>query len=281
MRFSFWKTFSLPKLQYILGCAPCCRSQLLQRYDSSIRNTLNTYWTQNWLKRPGIKRLYRNWNSVSDWCCPSCLLASSSQLTLKLLPPRFQSLSGINNHLFLDAVSEWQTRSSQGQLPQLISKQTAWDMPLVGIAKDRVLSAALTQAGIARLNAASAPYSGAFLQALPCSATGTRLDDTSLRIAIATRLGAPVSASHTCICGATVDSSATHGLSCRKSAGRVMRHTKRLDRWQPLKSHPDSSQLRSPDQMVSAQMDCRWCCGNTVDVWYGTSHALTRWRKVI
>ena len=55
-----------------------------------------------------------------------------------------------------------------------------------------MLYAALTQAGIARLNAASATYSGAFLQALPCSATGTRLDDTSIRIAIATRLGAPV-----------------------------------------------------------------------------------------
>ena len=32
--------FSLPKLQYILRCAPCYRSQLLQRYDSSIRDTL-------------------------------------------------------------------------------------------------------------------------------------------------------------------------------------------------------------------------------------------------
>ena len=32
--------FSLPKLQYILRCAPCYRSQLLQRYDSSIRDAL-------------------------------------------------------------------------------------------------------------------------------------------------------------------------------------------------------------------------------------------------
>ena len=97
--------------------------------------------------------------------------------------------------------------------------------PLVGIAKDRVLSAALTQAGIACLNAASAPYSGAFLQALPCSATGTRLDDTSIQISIATRLGAPVCAPHTCICGTTVHSSGTHGLSCRKSAWHHMRHS--------------------------------------------------------
>ena len=53
------------------------------------------------------------------------------------------------------------------------------------------------------------------------------------------------------------------------------------DRLQPLKFHQDSSQHRSPDQMVSVQMECRWCRGNTVDVWCGTSHVLTRWRKVI
>ena len=41
-------------------------------------------------------------------------IASSSPLILKLLPPRFQSSSGINDHLFLDAVSEWQTRAGQG-----------------------------------------------------------------------------------------------------------------------------------------------------------------------
>jgi len=102
--------------------------------------------------------------------------------------------------------------------------QKSWDMPLVVVAVERVLSAAPDQAGVARLTAAAAPHSGAFLQALPCSAVGTRLDDASLRIAIAVRLGAPVCAPHTCICGAYVDASGVHGLSCRKSAGRHMRH---------------------------------------------------------
>ena len=102
-------------------------------------------------------------------------------------------------------------------------------MPLVGIAMDKVLSAAPNQAGIARLTAGSAPYSGAFLQALPCSSIGTRLDDASLRIAIATRLGATVCASHTCICGATVESSGIHGLSIRKFAGRIIRHNELYD----------------------------------------------------
>ena len=63
-------------------------------------------------------------------------------------------------------------------------------MPHVEVSSEQVLSAAHNQAGIARLIAAAAPHSGAFLQAVPCSAVGTRLDDTSLRIAVALRLGA-------------------------------------------------------------------------------------------
>jgi hypothetical protein len=52
------------------------------------------------------------------------------------------------------------------------------------------------------------------------SLVGTRLDDTAMRIAVALRLGAPVCIPHRCICGATVDSTGIHGLSCRKSAAR-------------------------------------------------------------
>ena len=56
---------------------------------------------------------------ATDIALPAFLssMASSSPLILKLLPPRFQSSSGINEHLFLDAVSEWQTRSGQRSTP--------------------------------------------------------------------------------------------------------------------------------------------------------------------
>jgi len=88
-----------------------------------------------------------------------------------------------------------------------------------------VLSAAHDQAGKARLIAAAAPHSGAFLHARPCSSLGTRLDNSSLRIVVALRLGATVCLPHVCICGADVDSSGRHGLSCRRSAGRLSRHS--------------------------------------------------------
>ena len=87
-----------------------------------------------------------------------------------------------------------------------------------------MLLAAQSQAGRGRLIAAAAPHAGDFLHAIPCSAVGTRLDDTSLRVAVSLRLGATMCAPHTCVCGAHVDSSGTHGLSYRKSAGRLMRH---------------------------------------------------------
>ena len=259
--------FSLPKLQYILRCAPCYKSQILQRYDNSIRETLqlilnielsDSAWNQATLpvKNGGIGiRL------AKQVALPAYLssIASSDQLILQFLPARLHSTAGSNDQLFTDAVDTWRKRAGGMELPQLAINQKAWDMPLVGIAMDKVLSCAPNQAGIARLTAASAPYSGAFLQALPCSSIGTRLDDASLRIAIAIRLGATVCAPHTCICGATVESSGIHGLSCRKSACRIIRHNSLNDlikrSLQRQKFHPDSNQHRCPDPMASVPME--------------------------
>ena len=108
-----------------------------------------------------------------------------------------------------------------------IGSQKAWDSPLVSKKLDGVLSAARTQAGHARLIAATALHSGDFLNAVSCSAVGTRLDDTSLRLAIALRLGAIMCAPHTCVYGVQVGGDGTHGLACRKSAGRQMASQRR------------------------------------------------------
>jgi len=87
-----------------------------------------------------------------------------------------------------------------------------------------MMSAAQNQAGRAQLIAVAAPHSGDFLNAIPCLSVGARPDDSSLRIAVSLRLGATMCAPHTCICDMLVDSSGVHGLACRKSAGRHMRH---------------------------------------------------------
>ena len=148
----------------------------------------------------------------------------ASDLTLKLLPSRLHTVSGSSDPICTAACLEWQTLCDAA-VPDSVRAgvQKAWDEPVVSRKRD-VLSAAQSQAERARLIAAAAPHSGDFLHAIPCSSVGTRLDDTSLRIAVSLRLGAVMCAPHTCVCGEQVDSSGVHGLACRKSAGRHVRH---------------------------------------------------------
>ena len=201
-----------------MRCAPCYNSQILQLYDNTIRESLQSIlnitlteiaWRQATLpvRNGGIGiRL------ATQVALPAFLssVASSSTLVLTLLPHSLHCSAGINDQLFTVAVEKWKEQSGQNELPQLITTQKAWELPLVGVVVERVLSAAPNQAGIARLLAAAAPHSGAFLQVLPCSAIGTRLDDTSLRVAVALRLGVPVCAPHTYAC--EVRDSAMYGL---------------------------------------------------------------------
>ena len=77
----------------------------------------------------------------------------------------------------------------------------------------------------ARLLAVMDKDSGAWLQALPITSVGLRMDNTTLRIAIGLRLGTPICAPHLCQhCGEEVSSLGYHGLSCKHSEGRHSRH---------------------------------------------------------
>ena len=62
--------------------------------------------------------------------------------------------------------------------------------------------------------------SGAWLQALPFSSLGQRLDDSTLRIAVGLRLGTTICAVHQCRnCSEEVDCQGIYGLSCCYSEG--------------------------------------------------------------
>ena len=50
------------------------------------------------------------------------------------------------------------------------------------------------------------------------------MDNSSVRIAVGLRLGAPVVRPHVCVCGTTVIIDGLHGLSCRHGSGRFSRH---------------------------------------------------------
>ena len=225
--------FSIPKLLYLLRCSACYKSSLLAEYDDVIRQTLNVIlnidlsdviWKQATLPVSsgglGIRL-------AVDLALPAFLSScnGASDLTLRLLPSRLHAVSGNLDPVCTAACLEWKNRYDATEPdPVKASVQKAWDAPVVSSKREEVLSSAQDQAGRARLLAATAPHSGDFLHAVPCSSIGTRLDDTSLRIAISLRLGAQMCAPHTCICGQLVDSSGVHGLACRKSAGRHVRH---------------------------------------------------------
>ena len=225
--------FSMPKLIYTLRCAACYKSTVLNEYDANIHSTLQVIlnidlseaaWSQATLPVAsgglGVRL-------ATDLALPAFLASvnGAANLTLQLLPSRMHAVSGNLDPISVAACIEWQSRCNTA-VPDSARAgiQKAWDMPIVSRKSEQVMSAADTQVGRARLIAAAAPHSGDFLHALPCSSVGTRLDDTSLRIAVALRLGAPVCAPHTCVCGEPVDSSGLHGLACRKSAGRHIRH---------------------------------------------------------
>jgi hypothetical protein len=73
----------------------------------------------------------------------------------------------------------------------------------------------------ARLLAVCSPGFGDWLDALPLSSAGLKMDNAAIRIAAGLRLGAPVVQPHVCICGSTVN--VDHGLSCRHGSCRHAR----------------------------------------------------------
>ena len=71
--------------------------------------------------------------------------------------------------------------------------------------------------------------SGAWLNALPISACGLRLDDEAIRIAVGLRLGIKLCKPDICTCGTLTDPMGYHGLSCKRGSGRIMRHNELND----------------------------------------------------
>ena len=222
----------VPKLLYILRTSPCHLTSLasLQRMDEFLREALSsltnicftdTSWAQAVLP---IRLGGLGLRSLSDLAHPAYAssLHGSALLMKHILPSDL--------HLDVDlrcsaVVSEWILTYPEldPPAPPLRSSQKAWDIPAATQKYDSLLgnSDQLTRA---RLLAAAAPGSGAWLQAIPSAAYGMLLDSESLRIGIGLRVGSVLCEPHRCRCGQTVDPMGLHPLSCRFSAGRFPRH---------------------------------------------------------
>ena len=123
-------------------------------------------------------------------------------------------------------LTTWQT--TFGSLPAsdpLSCKQSLWDRPGILASLAVIESSISDPIQMATFLAASAPYSGDWLLALPVSSCGMKLNDDAVRVAVSLRLGCSICVSHTCRCGATVDVQGQQGLICKQpSPSRVVRH---------------------------------------------------------
>ncbi|GAV03777.1 hypothetical protein RvY_14157 [Ramazzottius varieornatus] len=194
---------SLPKLLYILRCSPtfsCLPS--LQAFDETIRKCAgkiakiamdDTAWRQSSLPVSrgglGIRR-------VDEPALPAFLASVHSSFDLM---EQFYPQVDVNS-IVSPAIHLWQEQSiSQPPILPLRSAQKAWDIPIVDQHYQTLLDAS-SQAERARLVAVSAKDSGAWLNALPISVSGTLLDDNSFRISVGLRLGAWHCEPHVCRC---------------------------------------------------------------------------------
>ena len=156
---------------------------------------------------------------------PSAFLASAagtSKISRKILP---SNLKDIKCPSTAEALQIWSQGHHENPPPNAESSlQKAWDAPKIKSLANTLLSEADPKSK-GRLLAANSKESGAWLNAPPMSALGLRMDDETVRIAVGLRLGSPLCTPHKCFqCGGVVDDSGTHGLSCRKSLGRLPRH---------------------------------------------------------
>ena len=161
-------------------------------------------------------------------CCAACTFCvfSFSCCLLHPCPPHRSTGSPSLPNLKLGGChgrSEGHSEAPPKGLAQ--HRQKNWDMIKTSVSANILLETAPDPRTRARLLASRVRESGAWLNILPISSLGLRMDDSTIRVAVGLRLGAPLCRPHKCHhCGAEVDCLATHGLSCRWSEGRYHRH---------------------------------------------------------
>ncbi|KAJ2937326.1 hypothetical protein O0L34_g17637 [Tuta absoluta] len=221
--------FSMPKITYTIRTAPTWLfPREVASFDETLKHALegilniqldDTQWTQASLPIRhgglGVRRMRES--------SPSAFLASSfgvTELVARILPSNGSELC---IPYASEALVAWSALCPSSDRPEDPTRQRQWD----DILCKRLLYGLIGEAvgaNEARLRAASQPESGAWLQALPSPHIGTLLDNDSLRVAAALRLGCAVCEPHVCVCGSLVDSTGHHGLACVRSAGRISRH---------------------------------------------------------
>ena len=139
---------------------------------------------------------------------PSAFLASaagcSSLLIREIFPPCIHAC--VDPHIDLALIAWKQSHTEPPPSLPESSHQRVWDAPLIAATITSLLDGASQQATV-RLLAVATPELGAWLNALPISSLGLKVDDDVVRIAVGLRLGVAICHPHKCCsCGADVES---------------------------------------------------------------------------
>ena len=269
-------SISAPKLLYTLRCSPTSEHHLLDRFDQNLRLGLSRLANihindLNWIQASlPVKDGGLGIRSVG-LLAPSAFLASAAatqDLQAQLLPV------GCPSDPYVDSVlGVWSGRYGRpAPLGPERSKQRCWDQASVehGLG---VLEAHYTDPHHrARLLATRSPHGGHWLHAWPISACGLRLDDEAVRVAVGLRIGVDLCEEHDCPCGTKVDRRGSHGLSCRRGAGRLPRHDaindiihRALIKAQvPSQKEPKGLTRDGTDKRVDGCTLIPWQCGKAI-----------------
>lgn len=224
--------FFLPKLLYLLRTFPCHGINLIKDLDLCMMTCLekitNCRYNPNTFRQAtlpvklgglGVRR-------SEDICLPAFIASSSkcASIVEKLLSTQDSTYF---NFLLSDAVHSWKDLDSRLIVPANPAslRQKSWDLPVANLVLQDLIDQAPDPTSRSRLMAVSAPYAGVWLNAVPIPSLGLKLDNESLRISVALRLGVQITMPYTCVCGKPVQGTATHGLDCRKSSGKHARHS--------------------------------------------------------
>ena len=135
---------------------------------------------------------------------------------------------------------------SPDDIPTENEIQANWDLPPCKKMLNTLISEVDNPTDTARLKAISQPHASDWLEALPSSSLGLKMDNQLFRISCALRLGTKICHQHSCICGKNVHPNGIHGLSCQKSAGRHPRHSHTNDLIKRALVSCDTASIREP-----------------------------------
>lgn len=224
--------FFIPKFLYILRTFLCHDNRLLNEIDFRMKACLESITNCRFddptfrqaslpikLGGLGVRR-------SKDLALPAFISSS-----LKCSAMVDQLLSKTDSDPFRSLVSDtiivWKAQDARLAEPLAEAQfcQRSWDLPLAKLHLADLIASASDPCNKGRLLAVSSPNAGEWLNAVPICPLGLKLDNDSLRIAVALRLGVEMAMPYTCICGTFVERKAVHGLDCRKSGGRHVRHS--------------------------------------------------------